>query len=122
MSSEFKSGFDFDTEYPVGTLDELLAYVMSHVTLPPFTGEYLASLKSVSLDELEEQMTSEELPESTEFTEADAVFLKDVILFVAEDPTNRAEYVVMEPDGENPGSTIVQINFPAHMEPPAELR
>lgn len=122
MSSEFRPGFDFITEYPVGTLDELLAYVMSHATLPPFTGEQLTSLEHISPEELEARVATEELPEQNEFTKADAAFLKDVILFVAEDPSGRAEYVIIHPDEEDPSSAVVQINFPDHMEPPAELR
>ena len=118
MGIETRGQIDFWTDRPVETLSDLLRFVLSHATAPDITPNELLNARRVSPDDI---FDGDDLPEICEFTVADAHFLMGVISYALEDPDNRGGLVVMEPDHRD-GTTYIEIHFPVHMEPPAELR
>ncbi len=121
MSSgiETSGQMDFWTDRPVKNLSDLAVFVMSHATAPDIQPEELLRPRLISVEHI---INSSYLPEVCEFTIADAHFLVGVISYVLDNPQERASLVVMVPDEDDPETTYVEVHFPAHMEPPAELR
>lgn len=115
--SEFKNGFDFETDRVVDSLEDLASYIVEHTTEPPIAVEDILTAREMTLDD--QLLLPDELPG---FTLSDAEYLRKVIDYVEEDPETRGSLIRILIYDEQPESCIVSFDFPDCLEPPFELR